>query len=888
MEYLSFDLRLGDWDAATGTGTAEVLQSPAGEGQRYRFRLDTEALAPGRRVPRGLPLSVDLGRLLFASVLFQQSLTLWDMSYQIARERQRGLRLRIHADAWELRRLPWELLYDARRGEYVVFDPMVSIVRYVRLLAVPPTLRQADALKLLVGVAAPADLAPLDWQGELRLLNDALHDLIQPRRVEIVVCEHMTHARLHTCLLENMPNVFHFIGHAQFDRASQEGYLLLEGPQGQMDPLGAGEAARLLRRYGTSLVVLNACETADGSWTGLAPALVRAEIPAVISMQWPVADEAASLFTRFFYRALSLGKTIDECVAEARVGLNTATADPSDWAAPVLFLRSLSGQLWTRDVLQPQREPAREALSAVLAAASAPASAAPSGAVRGRSEQAPTHYHTHGPLLAPRDESLLADRPELRRLVRIAQQPLVTQYAAVLSARQTGKTTLLLRLMGLLRGPCACVYVDLSVLRAQDLTAAYRYVAFRLMSELRALFGPAISLPEMGEIVTSVQFLEFLRQMGDLAPVPRIVLLFDEVGALAAEVSDAFFCTLRTVFTQGRGLNDQLAKYLCVFSGAVDLYDLTFGTASPLNICEKVYLQDLSSSEVARLVRGLEQLGVSVSDDAVARVYDLAGGHPYLTMRLCELVERSGVPTVTAQEIEEAAEQVLMDDDNIRHVLRKLSALPQEQLRLRGILAQERATPFSRNDPGLAALEMIGVIRPSQPCVVRSELYRRALLRYFNQDAETARALSAAAPELADEATAMYARLRTLREAALDARGGGRWRGAAWESYAAALFATIPAFSVAPQPLAEGDERCLLLAIDAQGPGGDYWSVYRPGILVTGAELLEGQAEEAITRLVRAAQTQQMRLVFAMSQRPADASARLSGTRDGVCLVSLE
>ncbi len=29
----------------------------------------------------------------------------------------RGLRLRLHIDSWELSRLPWEVLYDSRRGE---------------------------------------------------------------------------------------------------------------------------------------------------------------------------------------------------------------------------------------------------------------------------------------------------------------------------------------------------------------------------------------------------------------------------------------------------------------------------------------------------------------------------------------------------------------------------------------------------------------------------------------------------------------------------------------------------------------------------------------------------------------------------------------------------
>ena len=53
-------------------------------------------------------------------------------------------------------------------------------------------------------------------------------------------------------------------------------------------PRGAGAVGRArggagARRYGVNLVVLNACDSAQGTWVGLAPSLVRAEIPAVVA-----------------------------------------------------------------------------------------------------------------------------------------------------------------------------------------------------------------------------------------------------------------------------------------------------------------------------------------------------------------------------------------------------------------------------------------------------------------------------------------------------------------------------------------------------------------------------------------------------------------------------
>jgi hypothetical protein len=883
MEYLSFDLRLSEWNPVARTGVAEVLQCPAGESPRYAFALDVEQFSPGERVQRTNERAAVLGRALLDSILPGQSLTLWRESYQIARERRRGLRLRLHTDPWPLAQLPWELMYDGRRDEFLVFDPQVSIVRYIRLLAVPPTLRQSTQLKVTVGTAAPQDLDALDWEREVHLLQEALRDLTNVGRIQVSVCDHLTHEKLHSCLLEFMPDVFHFIGHADFDPATHQGYLLLEDGRGLSSPLQAGEAARLLRRYGTSLVMLNACETAQGAWAGLSPALVRAEVPAVVSMQWPVEDRAAAAFSHAFYQTLCLGRTIDECVAEARVRVNAATANPSDWAAPVLFLRSLSGQLWTREVMRHYE--IGEGMPVM--AAPIPLGSPAEGQSRLRSPGEQPYFKTRGPLVAPADERLIIDRPELRRALRIAQQPAITQYIAFLSARQTGKTSLLFRLVDFLRSAYACVFIDLSVLGAQNARSCFRYVAFCLISEFRSMFGTALPLPETHEIETPVHFLEFLRGLAALVPFPRILILFDEVGALTPDASDGFFNTLRTVFTQGRNPADSLTKYLLVFSGAVDLYDLTFGSVSPLNICEKIYLRDLQLNDVATIVQGFGILSIPVQEGAAERIYALTGGHPYLTVRLCALMERMQVKAVGGAEIEAAAQQVLVDDDNIRHVIRQLGTHPHERRRLRRIL-EGAEIPFSRNDPGLAVLEMIGVIRPTQPCEIRNELYRRALKTYFAQQDEMpeARPVIRESPE---SVKAMYARLQVLREEALSARVQGDCRGGtAWGSYAAALFSMLPAFSLSPHEYVDAEQHHIILSINHDVPAGSYWNAYQPGVLVSCGVLNGASTTAMIERLVARAHALDIKLVILMTHAPADGWEPREGTRDDVTIIVIE
>ena len=74
-------------------------------------------------------------------------------------------------------------------------------------------------------------------------------------------------------------------------------------------------------------------------------------------------------------------------------------------------------------------------------------------------------------------------------MLSLAQQPVVTQYLAILSARQTGKTTLLLQMMDMLREDAACVFIDLSVLRGQDARTCFSMVASQLASALDDVSG---------------------------------------------------------------------------------------------------------------------------------------------------------------------------------------------------------------------------------------------------------------------------------------------------------------------------------------------------------------------------------------------------------------
>jgi hypothetical protein len=143
------------------------------------------------------------------------------------------------------------------------------------------------------------------------------------------------------------------MGHGAFDSAAGEGTLLLKGDDGKVRPVSGRLLADHLGDLDLLLVVLNACNSAELSgahpFGGVASALVRAGMPAVVAMQFPVSDEAAIAFSNRFYTRLAAGDPVDLAVAEGRLGISNKLPGSFEWATPALYLRVPDGVLFVPD-----------------------------------------------------------------------------------------------------------------------------------------------------------------------------------------------------------------------------------------------------------------------------------------------------------------------------------------------------------------------------------------------------------------------------------------------------------------------------------------------------------------------------------------------------------
>jgi hypothetical protein len=106
----------------------------------------------------------------------------------------------------------------------------------------------------------------------------------------------------------------------------------------------------MLNRSGVRLIVLDSCESgrlAIDPFRSMAPALIRAQVPAVVAMQFPVQQDAARYFAVEFYRALVEGFPIDACLTEGRKAVLFGTGiDNANWGIPVAYTRAPDGKLF--------------------------------------------------------------------------------------------------------------------------------------------------------------------------------------------------------------------------------------------------------------------------------------------------------------------------------------------------------------------------------------------------------------------------------------------------------------------------------------------------------------------------------------------------------------
>jgi tetratricopeptide (TPR) repeat protein len=260
-----------------------------------------------------------------------------------------AVQLHLEAESPTLARYPWELIHDG--GSFLVADGVVALARYIDYAQalVPATIQMP--LRVLVVSPRPVDLAYGDGRlagASLPPMLAALEPMRQQGLVHVDLLTPPTYASLRQVLSHEAYQILHFDGPSGFgaleaDRA--EAYLVFEDEQGAACPTDGHTLYNALFLSKVRLAVLIPPFPEGGrpgptALAGLAPALVKAGVPAIVAMQYALEQEQNERFAAQLYRSLVDLTPLGTAVAHARGQL---LPPESTRFAPAIYLQDKEG-----------------------------------------------------------------------------------------------------------------------------------------------------------------------------------------------------------------------------------------------------------------------------------------------------------------------------------------------------------------------------------------------------------------------------------------------------------------------------------------------------------------------------------------------------------------
>jgi len=260
----------------------------------------------------------------------------------------------------ELEQLPWEALYDIDRAIFFAGYPGYCLIRdpLVEAEPVPAAEAPRQGLHLLAVVPEGSGLAIEQELNNLRRLVNLENLQISDLRGRV------TPDTIREKLQLIRPDIFHFVGHGEFDSADNVRIRLNSEEGGQNEFWAQAEQFSMTFAQQTvRLAVFNCCyagRTARTSLSGLGPLLLRGGVPAVVGMRYPIAEQTAQRFSVLFYNALLKGENrgrVDLALQHARYSF-FVNATEDQWRSvitPVLYLARGHEKLF--DIIQQAHEP---------------------------------------------------------------------------------------------------------------------------------------------------------------------------------------------------------------------------------------------------------------------------------------------------------------------------------------------------------------------------------------------------------------------------------------------------------------------------------------------------------------------------------------------------
>ena len=219
------------------------------------------------------------------------------------------------------------------------------------------------------------------------------------------------------------------------------------------------------------------------------------------------------------------------------------------------------------------------------------------------------------------------------------------EFCYILAPRQIGKSSLRIRVgQALAREGVRCVSIDFSGIGSTSVTIDEWY--YSIADDIAQSLG----LPNLDLFWTTHQHLtpvhrwyRFIRnELLDRIAGP-VVVFIDEVDSVLALsfATDDFFASIRSAYNLRADDPEYCRLTFCLLGVAAPADLIQNSVRTPFNIGKEIRLDDFSRAEIATFRPGLAGLGCD-PDALLDAVYAWTAGHPYMTQRLCDELERHG------------------------------------------------------------------------------------------------------------------------------------------------------------------------------------------------------------------------------------------------------
>jgi hypothetical protein len=340
-------------------------------------------------------------------------------------------------------------------------------------------------------------------------------------------------------------------------------------------------------------------------------------------------------------------------------------------------------------------------------------------------------FYTDGGTIQP-GKGVYLPRPADEELF---QGCMAGEFCSVLTARQTGKSSLMVHTAGRLKNEGRRVVIlDLTILGTEPAPEPwYLGLIDEIVKQLNLRQDYLAWWHTKSHIGCSQRFISFIREIVLEVDKSPLVIFMDEIDVtLSLSFSDDFFAAIRSCHN-ARAIDPVYERITFVLIGVATPSDLMHDPKrTPYNIGQRIDLADFTVEQVMPLADGFG-LPTSQGRQILTLVWEWTGGHPYLTQRLCIVMKGSKKNRWTPPSVSKIVEETFFGeqsqkDSNIQYVRDMLTSRAPDIREVLRIYKQVLENKEVKNDERsliIVQLKKSGIVREQNGrLIVRNRIYK--------------------------------------------------------------------------------------------------------------------------------------------------------------------